>query len=74
MDPRRLRLKIRLLTEMGDTMLSFDSVIGLTTVDPAAIHTDAHASRCRIKRHSEARERDRVALGAVGTGTLAIAT
>jgi len=28
-------------------MLTLNCVIGLTTVDPAAIHADAHASRCR---------------------------
>ena len=42
-DPRRVRLKVRLVAEMDHPVLSLDRVIGLAAVDPVAIHTDAHA-------------------------------
>jgi hypothetical protein len=38
-----LRTHVRIVVEMGHTMLPFHSVIGLTTIHPAAIHADAHA-------------------------------
>ena len=38
------RLKIRFLIEMNGPVLTLDCVIGLTAVDPAAVHADAHAS------------------------------
>jgi hypothetical protein len=44
MNPGRGRLKIRRFIEMNGPMLALDRVIGLTAVDPAAVHADAHAS------------------------------
>ena len=44
MNPRRGRLKIGRFIEMNGPMLALDRVIGLTAVDPAAVHADAHAS------------------------------
>ena len=37
------RLHLRGFAEMRGTMLTLNRVIGLTTIDPAAVHTDAHA-------------------------------
>ncbi len=42
-----LRHHIRVLREMECAMLTFHRVIGLTTIDPAAINADAHASPSR---------------------------
>jgi hypothetical protein len=40
-------LPIRSWAEMGCPMLTLDGVIGLASVDPVAIDTDAHAARSR---------------------------
>jgi len=45
MNPRGAGFKIRTLAEVIHPMLTLNCVIGLAAVDPAAIHTDAHALR-----------------------------
>ena len=47
------RLKIGLSREVGHPMLALDRVVGLTAVDPVAIHTDAHAGRTSPDPHSD---------------------
>ena len=46
-NPRLLRHQIGILAEVNSAMLTLHRVIGLTSIHPAAIHTDAHASPCR---------------------------
>ena len=46
-DSGLLRHQVRLLGEMNRTMLTLHRVIGLTTVHPAAVNADAHASSIR---------------------------
>ena len=38
------RHKIRRLTEVDNTVLALDRVVGLTAVEPMAVHADAHAA------------------------------
>lgn len=51
MDARLPRHHIRGGAEMGDAMLPFHRVVGLTAVDPVAIHADAHAARGPFTSH-----------------------
>lgn len=44
MHPGLLRTERRLGSEVGNPMLPFHSVVGLATIDPVAIDTDAHAA------------------------------
>ena len=43
-NPGLFRHQIRILSEVNSAMLTLHSVIGLTSIHPAAIHADAHAS------------------------------
>ena len=45
--------QIRMRRQVRCTMLTFDSVISLAAIDPAAVHTDTHVLLRRIGCHSE---------------------
>ena len=45
--------QIRMRRQVRCTMLTFDNVIGLAAIDPAAVHTDTHVLLRRIGCHSE---------------------
>lgn len=41
---RLARPELRLITEVGHTVLAFHRVVGLAAIHPAAIHADAHVA------------------------------
>lgn len=48
---RLARPELRLITEVGNTVLAFHRVVGLAAIHPAAIHADAHVAGAKPGSH-----------------------